>query len=128
MQRHSYAFTLVELMIVVAVIGLLVTLAIPAFAKARQSSIAQKCINNQRAVFQAVQRYEIDHNTTLASIHSDGVAIRDTLLAGEYIKSLSNFDCPASQTKDFDDYLLTYNGYDFVTVQCSILPAAHVLP
>ena len=112
----------------VSVIGLLVSLAIPAFAKARQTSILQRCINNQRAVYQAVQRYEMDNNASLFSIRSDGVAIRNTLIAGQYISTQNNFDCPASQTKDFDDYTLTYIGRDFSTVHCNILPAEHVLP
>jgi prepilin-type N-terminal cleavage/methylation domain-containing protein len=128
MSRQTHGFTLVEITIVVAIIGLLATLAIPAFANARQISITQKCINNQRAIFQAVQRYEIDHNSTLFSIRNDGVAIRDTLLAGQYVSTQISFDCPASQLRDFDDYTLTYNGTDFATVQCSIVPATHISP
>ena len=123
--RHG--FTLVEMMIVVTIIGLLAALALPAFAKARKSSLAQKCIANQRIVFQAVQRYEMDNNTTLGSIKNDGVAVRNTLLNGGYVSDRGAFECPASQTKDYDDILLSYSGNDFVNTTCSILPAEHIL-
>ena len=41
-------FTLVEIMIVVAIIGLLAAIAIPNFVKARATSQANACINNLR--------------------------------------------------------------------------------
>ena len=43
-------FTLVEIMIVVAIIGLLAAIAIPNFVKARSSSQANACINNLRQI------------------------------------------------------------------------------
>ncbi len=45
--RNS-AFTLVEIMIVVAIIGLLVAIAIPNFVRARNTSQKNICINNLR--------------------------------------------------------------------------------
>ena len=43
-------FTLVEIMIVVAIIGLLAAIAIPNFVKARATSQANACINNLRQI------------------------------------------------------------------------------
>ena len=43
-------FTLVEIMIVVAIIGLLAAIAIPNFVKARANSQANACINNLRQI------------------------------------------------------------------------------
>ena len=43
-------FTLVEIMIVVAIIGLLAAIAIPNFVKARATSQANACINNMRQI------------------------------------------------------------------------------
>jgi prepilin-type N-terminal cleavage/methylation domain-containing protein len=43
-------FTLVEIMIVVAIIGLLAAIAIPSFVKARNTSQQSACINNMRQI------------------------------------------------------------------------------
>jgi prepilin-type N-terminal cleavage/methylation domain-containing protein len=50
-------FTLVEIMIVVAIIGLLAAIAIPNFLKARSKAQATACINNLRQLDAAVQQY-----------------------------------------------------------------------
>jgi len=127
--KRKAAFTLIEIMIVVSIIGLVAVLALPSFAKARQTSIRNKCINNMRAIYDGTVRYEIDHNSTLFSIRSDGVAIRNTLVNGGYVKSQGNFDCPSSATKDFDDYQLVYRANQELSgVSCDLLPSDHILP
>ena len=50
-------FTLVEIMIVVAIIGLLAAIAIPNFMKSRATSQANACINNLRQLDTAVQQF-----------------------------------------------------------------------
>jgi prepilin-type N-terminal cleavage/methylation domain-containing protein len=122
-------FTLVEIMIVVGILGLLSVLSVPAFAKARRNSLNQKCVLNQRAIRDAVIRYEMDYATTLYPYRNNGAQIRNLFLQGGYMNPINNFDCPNSQTRDYDDYQLVYtNGTDFLTVHCTILPDEHVLP
>ena len=53
-------FTLVEIMIVVAIIGLLAAIAIPSFVHARATSQATACINNLRQIESAVQQVAIE--------------------------------------------------------------------
>jgi prepilin-type N-terminal cleavage/methylation domain-containing protein len=53
-------FTLVEIMIVVAIIGLLAAIAIPNFVKARATSQANACINNLRQIDSAAQQFAIE--------------------------------------------------------------------
>ena len=54
-------FTLVEIMIVVAIIGLLAAIAIPNFVNARQTSQINACINNLRQIDSAKQQYALEN-------------------------------------------------------------------
>ena len=54
-------FTLVEIMIVVAIIGLLAAIAIPTFVKARSTSQQSACINNLRQYDGAVQEWALEN-------------------------------------------------------------------
>ncbi|MEI9866185.1 MAG: type II secretion system protein [Limisphaerales bacterium] len=53
-------FTLVEIMIVVAIIGLLAAIAIPNFVKARQTAQTNACINNLRVIDSAKQQWALE--------------------------------------------------------------------
>jgi prepilin-type N-terminal cleavage/methylation domain-containing protein len=59
--RHS-AFTLVEIMIVVAIIALLAAIAVPGFLRARKRSQASRIINDLRLIDSAVDQYAIETN------------------------------------------------------------------
>src|SRR5271170_6085557 len=61
-------FTLVEIMIVVAIIGLLAAIAIPNFVHARATSQANACINNLRQIESAVQQVDFANGLTPGAI------------------------------------------------------------
>jgi prepilin-type N-terminal cleavage/methylation domain-containing protein len=76
-------FTLVEIMIVVAIIALLAAIAVPGFLRARKRSQASKIINDLRMIDSAMDQYAIE--TTKKS--GDPIAVADWT---NYIKKDTN--------------------------------------
>ena len=57
-------FTLVEIMIVVAIIALLAAIAVPGFLRARKRSQASRILNDLRMIDAACDQYAIETNRT----------------------------------------------------------------
>ncbi len=60
--RRRGGFTLVEIMIVVAIIALLAAIAVPGFLRARKRSQASRVINDLRLIDAAVDQYAIENS------------------------------------------------------------------
>lgn len=60
--KRRGGFTLVEIMIVVAIIALLAAIAVPGFLRARKRSQASKILNDLRIIDAAVDQYAIETN------------------------------------------------------------------
>ena len=60
LQTKHGGFTLVEIMIVVAIIALLAAIAVPGFLRARKRSQASKILNDLRMIDSAVDQYAIE--------------------------------------------------------------------
>jgi len=92
------AFTLVEIMIVVAIIGLLAAIAIPNFVRARTTAQQNACINNLRQIDSAKQQWGLETRqlTNAVPLDSD---------IAPYLRSssLTNVLCPSGgPTATFD--------------------------
>ncbi len=110
-------FTLVEIMIVVAIIGLLAAIAIPNFVKARTTAQKNACINNLRQIDGAIQTFALENKKAA----SDPVGENDVT---PYLKSGASVSCPAGGTSFSDSYSVT----DCQTVPtCKKDPTTHKL-
>ena len=87
---NKKGFTLVEIMIVVAIIGLLAAIAIPNFVKARDTARQNACIANLKQVDGAKQIYALENNKadTVTPLWAD--------LVTDYIKKQPA--CPSGGT------------------------------
>jgi prepilin-type N-terminal cleavage/methylation domain-containing protein len=92
-------FTLVEIMIVVAIIGLLAAIAIPNFLKARATSQQNACINNLRQIDAAKQQWALETGQA-PTANPAGTDIQVYLGRGA-AGSLQSVVCPLSATKTF---------------------------
>ena len=109
-------FTLVEIMIVVAIIGLLAAIAIPNFVRARTQSQKNACINNLRQIDGATQTWALETK------QAANAAVTFSDIVG-YLKN--EVTCPAGGTTFADSYSVTT-----VTNKptCQKVSATHVLP
>jgi prepilin-type N-terminal cleavage/methylation domain-containing protein len=63
-RSNSKGFTLVEIMIVVAIIALLASIAVPNFLRARKRSQASKILEDLRQIDNATDEYAMENNKT----------------------------------------------------------------
>jgi prepilin-type N-terminal cleavage/methylation domain-containing protein len=68
LNKRRGGFTLVEIMIVVAIIALLAAIAVPGFLRARKRSQASRVLNDLRLIDSAVDQYAIENNRTSGSV------------------------------------------------------------
>jgi prepilin-type N-terminal cleavage/methylation domain-containing protein len=106
-------FTLVEIMIVVAIIGLLASIAIPNFVKARTTAQRQACVANLQQIDGAIQMWATETKQGETA----------TVTAADILPYLKNaVVCPAGGKTFADSYSVT-------TVQarpaCQKMPSTH---
>ena len=115
-RSNRHGFTLVEIMIVVAIIGMLAAIAIPNIAQARGKAHQNVCINNLLEIEGAIERWSLEMKK------DEGQAVAYSDIRGYLQRSVV---CPAGGTSFGDSYTIT-------TVEaapiCQRKPATHKLP
>ena len=106
------AFTLVEIMIVVLIIGILMAIAVPNFINARETSRRNSCIANLKEIDSAKEEFAME------GMLDTGATVAQTDLVPTYIKSFPT--CPGGGT-----YTIDVVGTD---PSCSLAASGHVLP
>lgn len=105
-QTRKSGFTLVEIMVVVAIIALLATIAIPNYVKARASSQQNACINNMRQLTAAVNEWALETGQESGSSACAGPASTYSQYLSPFIELNSNSSiapCPAGGTYTVGD-------------------------
>jgi prepilin-type N-terminal cleavage/methylation domain-containing protein len=109
-------FTLVEIMIVVAIIGMLATLAIPNYVKSREQAYKTGCLNNLRQIDSAIQSWALE----LKKDAGQGVTFEDIK---DYLRN--SVVCPSGGQSFADSY--TIKTVD-ARPTCQRRPDTHRLP
>ena len=128
MKTKIYGFSLVEMMIVVAILGLLVTLGVPGFMRSRDKARKDTCINNLRMIENAADQYRIDFNLPFAT----PVSILSLWPSSSSVKNVSSYInkqlfCPVGTNKyvggdssgKTNDSLISANGAPHCVTQSS---------
>lgn len=93
--RKIKGFTLVEILIVVAIIGILISIAIPGFLRARENSRGRACQENLSKIDGAVEQWALETNTSNGADAPDLASLCGATL---YIKREPS--CPSGGTYD----------------------------
>ena len=117
---NKSGFTLVEIMIVVAIIGLLAAIAIPNFVRARNVSQANACINNLRQMDGAVQQWALENKKQSSAPYTISVL-------QPYLKLDSNGNIPGCPANGFYSAGVTVTNPPTCSLG-SALPNQHALP
>ena len=107
-------FTLVEIIIVVAVLAVLAGIAFPVFVRVRERGRCATCQDNLRQIALAMQQYVADSSGRYPAMRSgSGVLWNDAVMP--YVKERGIFRCPSRQSPLIENPSTDY-AYNYTTL------------
>lgn len=104
-ERLQAAFTLVELLVVMAIIGVLAALLLPAFGRAKESARGTACLSNLRQIGVGLQLYVQENNNHLPSLRDRSLDTNSPVIPlptadvalSNHVGNVRVFDCPSDK-------------------------------
>jgi len=94
-RRQGAGFTLVELLVVIAVVAILAAILFPVFTQAREKARGIACLSNCRQIGIALALYTQDHDENLPLNNHSGVRVGWLVTVQPYIKTPLLYRCPS---------------------------------
>lgn len=100
--RKWGAFTFIELLAVIGIIGLLAVLLLPALSRTRENANAARCAGNLRSIGQAIALYANENNNDIPSVVDSAGITWDASLLPYLDDSPAVFHCPGDRPAPAD--------------------------
>lgn len=117
MKRGNKGFTLIELMIVIAIIAILAAILVPNFLRARQQSQLSSCQSNLKNIATACEMYSVDNNGHYPT--------KIAMLVPSYLRQVPQ--CPATAGSSYETNYTQAMSPDSFDIPCPA-PMAHPNP
>lgn len=101
---NARAFTLIELLMVIAVISIIAALLFPVFGRVREKGRQTACESNERQLGIAIMAYAQDHDETLPPRTPAGQHYSWKFAISPYLKSQDVYHCPSNPSRELEDY------------------------
>jgi prepilin-type N-terminal cleavage/methylation domain-containing protein/prepilin-type processing-associated H-X9-DG protein len=108
---NKHAFTIIELLMVIAIIGVIAALLMPAIGKARESGRRTQCTNNLRQIGIAMYIYIDEHDSRFPPV----VDVPDWWfhLLEPYLDDLNVWKCPSYKEHNYGDTIHFSYGFNY---------------
>ena len=113
MKKKKAGFTLIELMIVIAIIAILAAILVPNFLKARAQGQLTACKSNCKNIATALEMYSSDNGGRYPTSGS----FEAKLTGGNYLKLIPT--CPAAGTNTYSSVFSSVQTPDSFSFYCS---------
>src|SRR6188508_3224214 len=89
-------FTLIEILVVIAIIALLAAILFPVFSRARENARRAACMSNLKQIGLAIVQYTQDYDERLPMRCNPASNISWRTFIFDYVKSTDVFRCPSN--------------------------------